>query len=347
MQSKKEKKQTLSKTEDTIELSKLVVIIPFRNEERNLDKLIQSIEKLSNLPSNFLFVNDHSFDNSIDKIKQLSSRIPYEILSLPPSKQGKKEAIRFGINHQICDYNLTWDADIEVQSTYFNKLQQLPKSDLYILPIKMIGNGFIKNYFESDHAIANAINTSISGWIRPFIASGANLLFKQESFLKADQFQSHSHLASGDDLFLLRDFRNNKSTIKLITDSDFTVKTDAPISMKAFINQRLRWIGKGKEVNDQLSNMLALLSLTFNLVFIFLFVYFSALLNWETTFLLFALKSIIDLAVYLPYFIKIKRLKTWIVLPLYSLFQPLYLLALSVLIFVYQPNWKSRKIRIK
>lgn len=346
LQKKKEKNQYLSKAE-TIDLNKLVVIIPFRNEESNLDKLIQSIENLSTFPLNFLFVNDHSSDNSIDKIKQLSSKIQYEILSLPQTKQGKKEAIRLGINHQKSDYNLTWDADIEVHSTYFNKLALLPTSDLYILPIKMIGNSFKENYFESDHAIANAINTSISGWNRPFIASGANLLFNQDSFFKVDQFNSHSHLASGDDLFLLRDFRNNKKAINLITDRDLTVNTDAPNSIKEFIHQRLRWIGKGKKVNDQLSNSLALLSLTFNLVFIFLFVYFLALLNWQTTFLLFGLKSFIDLNVYLPYFIKIKRLKTWIALPLYSLIQPLYLIALSVLIFVYQPKWKNRKISIR
>ena len=345
-QFKKEIKHTLSQ-ELNIELNNLVVIIPFRNEESNLDKLIKSIENLSILPSNFLFVNDHSSDNSVDQIKQLSSRIPYEILSLPNLKQGKKEAIRLGIKHQKSDYNLTWDADIEVPKNYFNKLKQLRKYDLYILPIKMIGKNFKENYFESDHAITNAINTSISGWKRPFIASGANLLFKQESFFKADRFDSHSHLASGDDLFLLRDFRYNKNSIHLITDSDLTVTTNSPKSINEFINQRLRWIGKGKEVNDNLSNSLAILSLTFNLLFIYLLLFYAFQLKWEVVILFFSLKSIIDQTVYLPYFMKINRLKTWITLPVFSLIQPIYLFVLSILIFVYQPIWKNRKVRIK
>ena len=345
-QFKKEIKHTLSQ-ELNIELNNLVVIIPFRNEESNLDKLIKSIENLSILPSNFLFVNDHSSDNSVDQIKQFSSRIPYEILSLPKLKQGKKEAIRLGINHLKCDYNLTWDADIEVPTNYFKKIEQLPNSDLFILPIKMIGENLKENYFESDHAITNAINTSISGWKRPFIASGANLLFKQESFFKADRFDSHSHLASGDDLFLLRDFRNNKNSIDLITDCDLTVTTRSPKTINEFINQRLRWIGKGKEVNDKLSNSLAILSLTFNLLFIYLLLFYAFQLKWEEVILFFSLKSIIDQTVYLPYFMKINRLKTWITLPVYSLIQPIYLFVLSILIFVYQPSWKKRKVRIK
>ena len=123
-QLKKEIKHTLSQ-ELNIELNNLVVIIPFRNEESNLDKLIKSIENLSILPSNFLFVNDHSSDNSVDQIKQFSSRITYEIVSLPKLKQGKKEAIRLGINHLKCDYNLTWDADIEVPTNYFKKIGEV------------------------------------------------------------------------------------------------------------------------------------------------------------------------------------------------------------------------------
>ncbi len=346
LQSKKVKKRILLK-EETIDLNNLVVIIPFRNEENNLDKLIESIEKLSHLPSQFLFINDHSSDNSIDKINQLCSRIPYEILSLPFSKSGKKEAIRLGINHIKCDYILTWDADIEVPTNYFKKIELLPKSDLHILPIKMIGENFKENYFESDHAITNAINNSISGWKRPFIASGANLLFRQESFFKADQYHNHSHIASGDDLFLLRDFREKNFSINLSNESELTVITNSPKTINEFINQRLRWIGKGKEVNDNLSNSLAFTTLIFNVLIFSILSYYIFTSKWEIVLLYFGLKSIIDLVVYLPYFLKIRRLKTWIVLPFYSIIQPIYLITLSVLLFVYQPNWKNRKIQIK
>ncbi len=345
LQSKKEKKNNLSE-ESKINLDELIVIIPFRNEENNLEKLINSIENLDSLPLKFLFIDDHSTDNSIQKINKLTSRIPYEILSLPESKKGKKEAIRFGVNHQKCDFNLTWDADIEIPNHYFIKIAELQDLDLYVLPVIMKGQKVIENYFESDHAITNAINTAVSGLSRPFIASGANLLIKQKSFFEVDGYQSHSHISSGDDLFLLRDFRNNNKKIALSTDKNLAVTTNTPTTINEFFNQRLRWIGKGKKVNDNLSNGLAVIAFIINMIFLVIFCYYLFQLNWNQLITFFLLKSTIDLIVYFPYFQKINRLKTCISLPLYALIQPIYLIILCILLITYEPKWKDRKVNI-
>jgi cellulose synthase/poly-beta-1,6-N-acetylglucosamine synthase-like glycosyltransferase len=339
-QSKKERKETQRKY---IDINNLIVIIPFRNEELRIKNLIDCINNLTLTPRKFIFVNDHSEDNTIEIINNLKSTIPFEILNLSNSLKGKKAAIRHAISHQKSEYNLTWDADICIEPSYFEHISKIQKKDLTILPVIMKGDNFLGNYFESDYSIANAINTSVNGWKRPFLASGANLLFNQKSFIESDNYKSHAHIHSGDDMFLLRDFRLKNKDIELISSKKLAVTTESPKTISEFFQQRLRWINKSPEIKDQLSNSLAILSLIFNLLFISTYIYVLIRQEWKLFFICFGIKSIIDLLVYLPYFYKIKRLKTWIGLPLFALIQPVYLSLLLVMMLFYKPTWKGRK----
>ena len=343
LQSRNELNYQTNETEK-IDLSTLVVIIPFRNEAHRITSLIKSVNKLEKHPQKYIFINDHSTDDTKTKIKELNNYIPYEIIDLPNSCYGKKNAIQFGIKHLKVDYNLTWDADISLSKNYFNAIEKLQQKDLYILPVVMKGNNLSQLFFESDHAIANAINTGLSGLSRPFLASGANLLFKQESYLNCHSLDKHIHIASGDDLFLLRDFRQHKSEIELITNQNLAVTTPSPLTIKEFIEQRLRWISKGNQVGDQLSNLLAMVSFFFNGSFysIYLFLAYEEL--WPLLIFTFSWKTIIDQLVYAPYFFKIKRRSTWLLLPIFSIIQPIYLLVLLILIPFYKAQWKGRTI---
>lgn len=327
-----------------IDLTDLVVIIPFRNEASRIESLIDSINQLKTYPKSFLFINDHSTDDTISKISRLNKSIPYEILDLPDSIQGKKSAIQFGVKYLKTNYNLTWDADISFSKNYFNEIERLPQKDLYILPVVMKGQNLSQLFYESDHAVANAINTSLSGLFRPFLASGANLLFKQESYLNHHQLDRHIHIASGDDLFLLNDLRKSKRDILLITNWQLAVSTPSPPTFKEFIEQRLRWISKGNKVGDQLSNSLAIISLLFNVFFYSIYLYLAYKNLWSLLIFIFCCKTIIDQIVYAPYFIKIKRFFTWLLLPVFSIIYPVYLLILLFLLFSYKTSWKDRKI---
>jgi biofilm PGA synthesis N-glycosyltransferase PgaC len=339
-QTKKEKKESRTKC---IDPNNLIVIIPFRNEELRIKKLIDCINNLTLIPGKFIFVNDHSEDNTIEIINNLKSSIPFEIINLSSSLKGKKAAIRHAILHQKSEYNLTWDADIIMKPSYFEYISKIQKKDLTILPVIMKGVSFLEKYFESDYSLANAINTSISGWKRPFLASGANLLFNQKAFIESDNYSSHAHINSGDDMFLLRDFRLKNKNVELISSKYLAVSTESPQTLSEFFQQRLRWINKSPEIKDQLSNSLAILSLIFNLCFISTYISLIIRQEWKIVLIIFGIKSIIDLLVYLPYFLKTNRLKTWIGLPLFALIQPFYLSTLLIMMLIYKPTWKGRK----
>ncbi len=326
---------------DFISLDQISVVIPFRNEAQNLEKLINSINCQSKFPQHIYFVNDHSEDDGAGLISNLKCN--FSIINLPENRFGKKEAIRLAVSSIKTDYVLTLDSDIDLNSSYFVSLEKLSKKDLLIFPVIMKGANLAQKFYELDYALSNAMNTSVSGLFRPFLASGANLLFSRSSFLKFDSYEKHRTIASGDDVFLLNDFRRNNCLIELVTEMSLSVSTAAPLTLKEFISQRLRWIGKGNNVGDQLSNSLALIAAMIHVGFFVLFVVQIINHEWIELILFVGLKMFLELIVYFPYFNKIKRLKTWKMLPFSTFIYPIYIVVLMVLLPVFKPKWKNRK----
>jgi biofilm PGA synthesis N-glycosyltransferase PgaC len=226
----------------TIKPSEITVLIPFRNEEKRVNVLLESIQKLNSFPHEIIFINDHSDDNGAALIKSALGDLHYQILDVPDNLSGKKEALRYVIERCKTAYILTWDADIYFQPSYFDHLAELSDADMYLLPVILKAEKPVEYLYELDVVLANAINVGLSGLSRPIIASGANLLYKREVFNAVDDLGSHSHMASGDDTYLLRDFRKNKKDVRVISSLKCAVYTETPRSFREFIDQRLRWI---------------------------------------------------------------------------------------------------------
>jgi biofilm PGA synthesis N-glycosyltransferase PgaC len=318
---------------DHIHLDSVVAIIPFRNEEDRIEGLLKSINQLNYFPGEFIFVNDHSDDNSVEKLNGLNDNIPYRILNLPEGQKGKKQAIRYAIENSASEYILTLDADIELPADYFLNLARLSNADMYW-----------KHLFEVDLLLVNALNCGLSGWLRPIIASGANLMFKREAFERCDRWESHSHMPSGDDIYLLRDFRKGKAKIRLMTDPSLAIHTETPQSLKEFFNQRLRWIAKTGDVKDHLSTFLAILQAVLTFVFLFLVIRSGVKHDWDFFTNLLIVKTLIDMLVFMVFFNRSRRLRSWFFIPLYEIIYPFYLLTMLGMIYFFKPEWRGRKL---
>lgn len=344
---KKENFDTNSNT-NKFNLNSISLIIPFRNESKRINELITSLKNSHELPLEILFINDHSSDDSVSKIESnlKDYNINHKVIHLPENKKGKKDAIRFGIKNTSINstFILTFDADISFNKKYFKNLKNLPIKDLYIFPVKMEGNGLLESFFSLDYNLLNIINRISFGYKRPILASGANLLFNKDLFYKIDSIQSHKHIASGDDMFLLKDFIHNKAIIHLSNDKNNLVKTSSPSTIKSFFQQRARWISKNKSINDKLSHQMFF----FNSIVILLF-YFTTInsivkYEWITCIYILVFKNLLDFLVISNSDIKLSRTES-IILPLYTIIQPFYYLAVWITPFLYDLKWKGRDIK--
>jgi biofilm PGA synthesis N-glycosyltransferase PgaC len=326
----------------SMRLDNLVVIIPFRNEEQRIQGLLSSILTTTKLPKEFIFVDDHSSDKTEDLIIEKLKNIPFRILKLPDGVEGKKRAIRMAMEQSESEFILSLDADVEFQQNYFSNLAQLRPCDMYILPVVFNAKNWLESLFELDPLLVNAANCGISGWKRPILASGANLMFNRTAFQELDNFERHAHIASGDDIYALRDFREGGAEIRLITDSAVAISTETPQSLKEFFHQRLRWIAKTGDVEDALSTLLAIFQVLVTFTFLGLLLFSAFQWEWKSFWVILVLKTGVDLVQFSPYFFRIKRMRTWLFIPFYEVLFPIYSLSILIAILFVKPIWKGR-----
>jgi biofilm PGA synthesis N-glycosyltransferase PgaC len=337
-------KQYFRATPEQEAINEFALIIPFRNEEKRIQKLLNSILNSDDLPAEIVFVDDHSTDSTVKVIAETLQAIPHTILSLPPEKTGKKQGIRCGIEASTSHYILTIDADTYFRPTYFRAIKTLPARDLIILPVVLRAEKFMHHLFEIDLILLNGLNIAATGWWRPILASGANLLVKRKAFEQFDRFEMHQHIASGDDMYLLRDFRHANASIQVITAYPYAVFTETPQSIRAFFSQRLRWFAKSGDVNDQFSSVLGGIQLASFFLFCLLMGWFSYQLDFMSCLLLYLAKTAIDLAFFYPVARNYHQLVGWLLLPIYEVIAPIYMIILFLLTFTKRPTWKDRKI---
>lgn len=333
--------QSLISTED------LIVIIPFRNEAHRIETVIKSINALNSLPKEFVFINDHSSDNTCEIIKKTLKIDNYRILDLSENAAGKKAGIRYGIENSESQFILTTDADVVFKSDYFDNISKLEIADMYLMPVTMKAKKAFGELYEIDLILVNAVNVGLAGLKRPIMASGANLLFKRVTFLNFDTIESHKHIASGDDMYLLRDFRENNADVRLVSNSIVGIETETPQSFKEFIDQRLRWLGKTGNLKDHLSTSLTIFQTILTTAFFAMVFYYLIIGEFEIGLIVLGWKTGIDLILFAPYFYRIQRMKTWLFIPIYEILFPFYTLLILVLILIYKPKWKNRAIYIK
>lgn len=329
-----------------LSLSDLTVIVPFRNEELRLSGLLKSIENQVKHPSKYLFVNDHSDDSSSELIHHLmKGTFDYEIIDLTEDKSGKKTAIRTGINVADTSWILTMDADVKFHNSYFEELSNVQPKELNVLPVIMNGGTLGMSFLSSDYNLSSFVNDSAYGWFRPIMASGANFLFKKKVFLEVDSIDNHKQYASGDDMFLLKDFRVHKKSLQNISLESVKVTTEPPSSVIEFVIQRLRWIGKNAKINDGFANGIGTVYLINQFGFVFILTTLMAAQNWELIFIFFGIKTGIDLLVLMRSFFRFKLYKLWVMYPLFQLVLPIISLFVLITGLFYRPEWKGRGIK--
>ena len=324
----------------TIGLDEVTVIIPFRDEKENLNHLLNQIKDIQTPPAKFLFVDDHSSDGGATLVKNKQNRL-IDLLTMT-NKMGKKEAVFAGVNHSQTPYVLCWDADITFSESYFKELTTLSRRSLTILPVSFKTNRYFEWFFEIDVALANYINHANAGIHRPIICSGANLLIEKESYFEVISLDSHKHVASGDDAFLLRNMQQANKSIALGALNHCEVTTPNPSSIRAFIQQRSRWFGKTFLLKDKILNAYGLIQLIFALGF---FVLLLCLFRADPILFLkfWFVKSLMETFLLLPFFYALRKLKLLTILSIYGLVFPIYNIFLLISLFG-KKEWKGRPI---
>ena len=323
----------------------LTVLVPFRNEKKRILPLLESINQLAVYPKQIIFIDDHSEDNTEAFInKFLVDRVQFTVVHLASEFEGKKSALRFGVDKVETDYFITWDADCTIPKKYFVELPFLG-TDLVVLPVVFDITSWKHAFMQFDVLVLNAFNWACSGWWRAIVSSGANLLIKRSTFLDVDKQRMDYHISSGDDMFLMKAYREAKISIEIGVSATNRIETASPENWLAYLQQRARWGKKSTAVNDWLANGVGLF---FTLQLAVYSVLLGALMyqrEYNLVIVVFTIRQVAQLLSYHTYFRRVNRSKLLVLLPIMELFWGV----VFTLIFIqskFRVMWKGRENKV-
>jgi len=254
------------------------VLIPFRNESKNISRLLASLKRLEYAPENFevIFIDDASDDNSSKLIdeKLKNSHIRYRIVQNERySKSPKKDAISLGVKLAINKWIVTTDADCALPRLwllYFNQFLKQHNSKMICGPVLYATDDSLVQQFQFwDGLSLQAAALAGFGWNSPFLCNGANLAFEKDVFFEINGFTGNNHLATGDDIFLLEKIKTYyPGQVHFLKNSDASVTTQPMKGMKALISQRIRWASKTAKNKSTMAILIGLMVLLGNIGFI-------------------------------------------------------------------------------
>jgi cellulose synthase/poly-beta-1,6-N-acetylglucosamine synthase-like glycosyltransferase len=236
-----------------------MVLVPYRNEVENLPHLLECMANLNveNLSVKFCLVDDHSTDASVAIVDDFCRQTGLEISHLHlTSEQGKKAAIRLGIDHTDQDWILMTDADCRfgkdwIQS-YKKYIQADSKTNLVIGGVNLTGATNLFENFQVLEFMSLQASTAGSAMARfPIMCNGANLMVRRAMYQNCIHAIQEG-IASGDDMFLLEAIKlKDPKSIFYNPDKTAIVDTDVVHGICNFWNQRIRWVSKSSSYTDR------------------------------------------------------------------------------------------------
>ncbi len=252
---------------------KFSIVVPARNEEDNIEKLIHSFNQLK-FPKDFfelIIVDDFSEDNTVNEILPYCSS-SIRLLQLrnleEQSLKNKKRALHEGIQIAHHEFIVTTDADCVFDKNWLRTIAFFIERDgarMAIAPVAFTNDGSSLAAFQSlDFMMMQAVGISLFSLGSASMNNGANFIFEKKIFFELRGFDGVDNIASGDDFLFLNKYRKTANPqITYVFHTDAIVHTLPQTSVRNFFQQRIRWASKMGNYKNVL--------LTSTLIFIFLF----------------------------------------------------------------------------
>ena len=250
------------------------IIIPARNEEKNISACIRSLLEQTYPMSlvDIIVVNDHSVDKTAAMVNSFSAN-NLRLINLAdhldpgPINSYKKKSLELGISYSSSDWILCTDADCILPSRWIEsviRFSAASNSVFIAAPVLIPGRGSLLSIFQSlDFACLQGITGAVVFKKIHCMCNGANLAYDRKIFKEIGGFNGIDKLASGDDMLLMQKFYDHyPDRISFLKSREALVTTEAAASWADFLKQRIRWASKARGYKDRI--------LSWNLLFVFL-----------------------------------------------------------------------------
>jgi biofilm PGA synthesis N-glycosyltransferase PgaC len=229
----------------------ITVLVPVRNEAKNISDCLESLSRL-NYPDEILeiiLIDDHSTDETKKIAREFSGKIPHlKIIDNLRDVAGKKSAITLGVNSAKGELIVTTDGDCVFQKNWLLKIAELYEREN---PVFIAGpvaykkkNNLFRDLLEIEQVILQLVASGSMKSGFPMLCSGANLAYRKDFFLQSGGYENDK-FASGDDMFLMiKAMKRYPGKLKFLADRETIVLTEPATTFREAVSQRSRWVSK-------------------------------------------------------------------------------------------------------
>lgn len=254
--------------------TKISVVVPARNEEENIGRLLDALEDQSYPRSLFevIVVDDHSTDQTAAIARSYPG---IRLISLQEDRLNsyKKKAIETGIAAATGELIVSTDADCIPGTHWLSQLAGFREKEnavLVVAPVQVESNGSLFQQFQSmDFMMLQGITGVVVHRRQLTMCNGANLAYLKKVFGEVGGFAGIDRIASGDDMLLMHKIATRyPDRISYLKSEEAIVNTRPADSWKAFFRQRIRWASKARHFDDKRILPVLLLLYLFNCLFL-------------------------------------------------------------------------------
>ncbi len=338
--------------------TKVSVVVPARNEEKNIAACIESVLN-QNYPEELLeviVINDHSSDNTEEIIKSFDGRVKCINLSDYVKNDErvtayKKRALSEGIRQSVGELIITTDADCTSNNLWIKTVVAKYESTnavMVVAPVQFTSNNALVQDFQLlDFMSMQGVTAATLQLKLGNMCNGANLAFKREAFDAVDGYNNIDHIASGDDYLLMMKLGNEyPGQITYLKSAQAIVKTAPQPSWKAFYQQRVRWASKSGKYDDKSLTIILLIVYLTNVSFLGLVA--ASIYDVRNVVYLIAalvLKTIVELHYLLPVAKFFSVSKKLFIFPIMQSLHILYIIIAGFLGSIGKYEWKGRSVK--
>jgi biofilm PGA synthesis N-glycosyltransferase PgaC len=335
----------------TTPLPFVTVLIPARNEEKNIGALLDALSKQTypQEKREVIVVDDHSTDRTAIIARSFSF---VKLIELTDDCENsyKKRAIEKGIEQASAPFIICTDADCVPEAEWLETIgcTYLQNECAFIAaPVLLENNSSVLGRFQTlDFLVMQGITAAGIQQQSIYMANGANMSYPKKVFEWVGGYKESKQLASGDDFFLLHKIQKEyPSLIHFIKSEKAIIRTQALPTWSEFFQQRIRWASKSSHYDNRPLKLVLVLVGIYNLSLLVTL----ALSIVCPPFLLLALASIlVKSLIEWPF---VHAVAKFFKVPIsgfqFLLFQPLHIIYIpitGILSFQKKYVWKGRKV---
>ena len=328
------------------------IIVPFRDEAKNLPILLESLSKL-NYPTELvevILVDDESEEAfTIPLSSRAQSRCNIQIIKNNRiSNSPKKDAITTAMQTVHTDWIITTDADCTFHANWLLTLDNY----IQLHHVSMIAgavtyackNSFLHHFQQLDLASLQGATIGSFGINKGFMCNGANFAYTKSFFQELKGFEGNDGIASGDDVFLLQKAVNRfPEKVHYLKSQSNIVITKPLNNWKSLFYQRIRWASKTSSYQSAFGKGLGILVFMGNLGLVLGIGFLvSDLISFRNLFLLFVIKFSIDsLLIYKTNHFLTQNKMRYLILS--SVFYPFFSSCVALYSLFGKYEWKGRR----